>query len=167
MDVAGEIGEDLFWPGERSLGKDHPLLVGGAREMCLERRRCIQSHEIAEKLQFAGVMDEQAAEQRGEHEHRHEEFGPAGNPAIMSRGEAAARYDTVNMRVVVKLLSPGVQDGDHADVGTKVLGIGSNGGERLSDNREQETVDLRFVLVGDGSQSRRQCEYDMEIRNRQ
>jgi len=62
--VAGEIGEDLFWPGERSLGKDHPLLVGGAREMRLERRRCIQSHAIAEKLQFAGGMDEQAAEQR-------------------------------------------------------------------------------------------------------
>jgi len=55
-----------------------------------------------------------------------------------------------------------VQDGGDADVGAEVLGVGRNGGERIGCGREQQSVDLGLVLVGDGTEGGRQREHHVE-----
>ena len=69
----------------------------------------------------------------------------------------------MHMRMVLEVLAPSVQDSGDADVGAKVLGIAGNGGERLGCGGEQQSVELGLVLVGDGSERRRQREHHMEV----
>src|SRR5439155_21462643 len=57
----------------------------------------------------------------------------------------------MHMRMVLEVLAPSVQHSGDADVGAKVLGIAGNGGERLGCGREQQSVELGLVLVGDRS----------------
>ena len=73
----------------------------------------------------------------------------------------------MDVRVVIEALSPGVQDSGEADVGAEVLWIGGDRRERLSRGREQQSIDLGLVLVGDGTDLRRQSEHDVEVRHRQ
>ena len=73
----------------------------------------------------------------------------------------------MHVRMVLEGLAPGVQDGGDADAGTEVLGIGRNGGQRLGGGREQQSIDLGLVLVGDGAERGRQREHHMEVRHRQ
>ena len=73
----------------------------------------------------------------------------------------------MDVRVVVEVLAPGVQDGGDADVGAEMLGIGGDRRQRLGRRREQQAVDLGLVLVGDGADRGRQREHDVEVGNRQ
>jgi hypothetical protein len=67
------------------------------------------------------------------------------------------------MRVMVKVLSPGVQHGGYDDIGTEVLRIASDREERLRRCFEQEPVDRRLVLIGDRPDRGRQRKDDMEV----
>ena len=73
----------------------------------------------------------------------------------------------MDVRVVIEVLPPRVQHGCYSDVGTEMLLIGGNGGERLGRRREQQTVDLGLVLVRNRSDRRRQREDDVEVGHRQ
>src|SRR5215831_4601215 len=55
----------------------------------------------------------------------------------------------MDMGMMLEVLTPGVQDGGDADAGAEVLGIGGNGSEHRGRGREQQSVDLGLVLVGD------------------
>ena len=69
--------------------------------------------------------------------------------------------------MVMQVLAPGVQHGDHADLGAEMLGIGGDGAQRLGRRPEQDGVDHRLVLESDLGERRRQREDDMEVRHRQ
>src|SRR5262249_57046640 len=69
--------------------------------------------------------------------------------------------------VVVQVLAPTVQYRNEADLGTEVLGIGSNRAQRLDHSLEQDRVDRRLVLEGDRGDLGRQREHHVEIGNRQ
>src|SRR5256886_11962571 len=56
------------------------------------------------------TLQEQTPEQAREHANWQKEAGPAGNPSLAVRRYAAARNDTVNMRMVLEVLAPAVQD---------------------------------------------------------
>src|SRR5215467_10401159 len=56
-----------------------------------------------------------------------------------------------------------MQDRGNADLGTEMLGVSGNRQHRLRRNFEQEVIDHRLVLVGDGSDLGRQREDDVEI----
>jgi hypothetical protein len=45
--------------------------------------------------------------------------------------------------------APGVEDGEDADAGAEVLGIGRNGDHGLGRGLEQDVVDRGLVVVGD------------------
>ena len=60
--------------------------------------------------------------------------------------ETARRHDTVNMGMQEQVLPPGVQDGDHSDLGPEVLGIGCDFQQRLRGGREQQIVKQARVL---------------------
>src|SRR5262249_61777467 len=71
----------------------------------------------------------------------------------------------MHMGMVLEVLAPSVQHSGDADVGDKVLGIAGNGGERLGCGREQQSVELGLVLVGDRSERGWQREHHMEVRH--
>jgi len=60
-----------------------------------------------------------------------------------------------------------VQDSGEADLGAEVLGIAGNPLERLGRCLEQNAIDHRLVLVGNGGDRLRQREDHMEILDRQ
>src|SRR6202008_2059028 len=70
-------------------------------------------------------------------------------------------------RMVLEVLAPAVQDGSDADVGAEVLAIGGNGGERFGCGREQKSINIGFVLVGDRADRSRQRKPQVEVRHRQ
>src|SRR6266545_3531085 len=82
-------------------------------------------------------VEQEAPQQTREHANRQKEAGPAGNPSLAVWRYAAARNDTVHMRMVLEVLAPAVQDSSDANVGDEVLAIGGNGGERFGCGREQ------------------------------
>jgi hypothetical protein len=55
----------------------------------------------------------------------------------------------MGVRVMGHRRAPAVQHGGEADAGAEVLGIGGDGGERLSRRLEQDVVDRGLVVVGD------------------
>ncbi len=64
---------------------------------------------------------------------------------------------------MVERLPPGVEDGGDADGGTEMLGIGRDGEQRLGRCLEQQGIDRRLVLVGDGADRCRQGEDDVVV----
>ena len=67
------------------------------------------------------------------------------------------------MRVMDERLTPGVEDGEEADLGAEVPGVGGDGAERLGDGAEEETVDDGLVLGGDLGDRRGHGENDVEV----
>ncbi len=63
--------------------------------------------------------------------------------------------------------SPAMQHGGQADAGAKVLGIASDGDQRLGGGLEQNGIDGCLVLVGDMGDRCRQGENHMVIGHRQ
>src|SRR4051794_3208424 len=68
------------------------------------------------------------------------------NPLRVVRREPPAWNDTVEMRMEQKILSPGVQNAEEADVGAQVFGIASDLQKRLRHSPEQEVIEFDLVL---------------------
>ena len=66
-----------------------------------------------------------------------------------------------------QILSPAVQYSEEADLGTQMLGIGSDGGQGLGRGSEQHAVDEIFVLVSNGGDLFGKGEDDMKIVRRE
>jgi hypothetical protein len=60
-----------------------------------------------------------------------------------------------------------VEDGEEADAGAEVFGIGRNGDHGFGRGLEQNVVDHGLVVIGDVGDLRWQREHDMEVRHRQ
>ena len=54
------------------------------------------------------------------------------------------------MRVIHQGLAPGVEYGEETDLSTEVLGIGTDGAQRLRGGGEEHVVEQRPILKGDG-----------------
>src|SRR5436190_10484067 len=73
----------------------------------------------------------------------------------------------MSMRMMMEVFTPCVQNCRDADVGSDVLGIGSNDGEGLGRSFQQQAIDDGLVLIGDPAKRSRQPEHQVEIRYRQ
>ena len=65
--------------------------------------------------------------------------------------------------MVIQILTPGVEHADEADIGSEVLGVGRDHGERIGSGLEQKPIDLGLILVGDGADLSRQREHHVEM----
>ena len=65
--------------------------------------------------------------------------------------------------VVQKILTPGVEDGEEADLRTQMLGGGGDRSQRLGDRVEENAVDGLFVLKGYFGNLFRDGENDMKV----
>src|SRR5260370_33231550 len=69
----------------------------------------------------------------------------------------------MQMRMEKQVLSPTVKCGEKADLGSQMLGIGSDGGQGLGSGSGQNGGDEIFVLVSNGSDRFGNREDDMKI----
>jgi hypothetical protein len=69
--------------------------------------------------------------------------------------------------MVRQRLPPSMQDHGRADLRTQVLVVGGDRSQRLGCRLEQDGVDHRLIVIGDGRNRSRQREYDVEIGDRQ
>src|SRR5271165_1405847 len=63
-------------------------------------------------------------------------------------------------------LSPGMEHGEETNLGAQMLGIGGDGLQGLGRRTEENAIDRRFVLMGDGGNLFRQRQNDVEILRR-
>lgn len=59
--------------------------------------------------------------------------------------------------------APGVEDGGDADPGAKMTGVGGDGQHRIGGGLEQQVIDERLIVEGDGCDLGGEREHDMEI----
>src|SRR5438445_1466049 len=171
MRIAAEISQHLFGPAEWRLGVDDPVGPSELIEPLGEYGGIGEMGEITEKAQLASregslqLLQKQAAEQLREDADRQEEVGPASHPSCAVERRSTTRHDTVDMRMVLQGLAPGMEDGGHAELGTEMLGVGCDGGERLRRAAEQDGIDHRLVLESNLSGRGRQADDHVEIRH--
>ena len=138
----------------------------------MQRVGIIEPGKLARKAQPACQMsglkpfEEQPPEKAREHVDGQEEVRPAGEPALALH-ERAAGNETVDMGMMGERLSPGMEDGEEADLATKVPWIRGNGLQRRGHRIEQDRIDDGFVVEGDLCRLRRHREHEVEVRHRQ
>ncbi len=69
----------------------------------------------------------------------------------------------MDVRVMMQVLTPGVEHGDDADLDAQMLGIARYGAQRLGRRLEQDGVDRGLVLEADLGHRRGHGENDVEI----
>src|SRR5258708_5112120 len=108
MGVAGEIVKNVFGTTEGRLGVDDPVPGKETPEEMLEAFRCGEFLERAVKLELALEQKllefggELAAEDAAENPDRQEEALGGCDPSGAIEGEATARYDAVDVRMVLE-----------------------------------------------------------------
>ena len=107
--------------------------------------------------------EEFAAEDAAEDADREEESRAAGDPSRGVGGDAAAGDDAMDVGMMLEVLAPGVEDGQEADLGPEVLGIGGDLLQGLGGGPEEQAVDDAGVLQGDRAERRREGEDEVEV----
>src|SRR5215467_899011 len=97
-------------------------------------------------MQFSQAIDELAPEHFTENIDRKEESLLRVNPARMIRRQTAGWNNTVNVRMMLEFLIPGVQDAEESDLGAEALRVACDLKQRLGAGPEQKGIDLAFVL---------------------
>jgi hypothetical protein len=69
----------------------------------------------------------------------------------------------MQMRVRHQILPPGMEHGEETDLGAQMFGIGGDGLQRLGRGAEENAVDRRLVLMGDGGNLFGQRQNDVKI----
>jgi hypothetical protein len=89
--------------------------------------------------------------------------GETGDPALTMRGNAAAWYDAMHVRMVQQILPPRVQDREEADLRAEMFRIGGDRAQRFGAGAEQHVVEHAFVLVRECRNGFWQREYHMKV----
>ena len=137
MGVPRQVAQYLLGTGEYLFGINNPLGCAQRRDSAGEFLGSFQVGEIAEKLQFACLecrhqaFKEQAPEQARQHANRKKESGPGCDPTPAVQRDAATWNNAVQVRMVLQVLTPGVQHGQDSDFRTEVPAISGNRDQRL------------------------------------
>ena len=78
-------------------------------------------------------------------------------------GEAPGWKDTMEMRVMVQLLAPGVEHGEAADLCPEMLRVPSDVLEGLGDRAKEQAIEVAGVLQRQGSEVVRQGKEHMTV----
>lgn len=104
--VARQICQHGFWSGERFFGVNHPVDFAQRFDECVEGIPVQQVSIIAVELQLPGFVQlgqpfqNKAPVKAGQDPNREEEVPTAGDPTGAIDGQATARNDHVDMRVM-------------------------------------------------------------------
>ncbi len=124
--------------------------------------------QLSGSVSLLETFDEFAAKDFAEYVFGKEEARISGvHPVRVIVGEAAGGHDAVNMRMVLQLLIPGVEDAEETDLGAEVPGIRGDLDQCLGAGAEEQSVDHFFVLQCQRRQLMGKREDDMRVGHRQ
>ena len=109
------------------------------------------------------TSEELAAEYAAKNLHRQEERIAGPYPPAVVRRQSARRNGAVNMRMEKQVLSPGMQNADHTDFRTEVLGIACYFQQCLCAGGEQQVVKHSRVVQRQYIEFVRHGEYHMKV----
>ena len=107
--------------------------------------------------------DELTAEHTAEHFDGKKKGVVGGDPASVVRSESTSGDYAVNMRMMLQLLIPGMEDAEEADLCAQVAGIGRDLQQSFGAGVKQQVVDQSLVLQCERSEFPRECEDDVDI----
>jgi len=120
--------------------------------------------ELSGSVSLLERFEELAAEDLAEHPLWEKEAGISrAYPSSVIVRQAAGSHDAVNVRMVLQLLIPGVEDAKEADLGAKTLGVRGDFDQCLGAATEQHPVNRFFVLQGQRSQLVGERKHDVSI----
>jgi hypothetical protein len=90
--------------------------------------------------------DELAAKHSAQHFHREEKSVPEANPVFAVERETTAWDHAVDMRMMQKILAPGMKHTQEADLGAEMFCISRDLQQRGGTGAEQQVVDDLLVL---------------------
>ena len=98
--------------------------------------------------------------------HGEEEAGVLrGDPARVIEGESARRHDAVDVGMTDQRLAPGVEDAEHANLGTEMAGVGGDLTERRRAGLEEPRVQTSAVPIDQRQEPMREREDDVDVRH--
>ena len=113
------------------------------------------------------IGDEFGAEQTAEHLDRKEKLPAARNPVALVGRDPAARNDAVEMRMMMKVLSPGMQHRQKAYPGAEVLGVGGDLQQGFGCRTEENAINHPLVPQRQRRDQLGHGEDHMEVLDRQ
>ena len=129
VSVAAEILQQVLGSAEGWFGVHDPIFAEertqpGSEELGMSERREF-SGQVQLAVRESGLEsgDKLAAKHAPQHSNGKEEAWVGSNPAGMIVGESAGGDDTVDLRMKLEFLIPGVEHAEEADLGTEMGGI--------------------------------------------
>ena len=92
--------------------------------------------------------DELAPKNPSQHRKGKKEAATGGEPALVVGGESAGGDHTMDMRMMLQFLVPGVEDTEEADLGAQMPGMARDFEQGLGAGAEQQIVENLLVLQG-------------------
>src|SRR6185437_8074407 len=108
-------------------------------------------------------VEELATEDLAQHIEWQEESPLGVDPPGSVRGQSSGGNNTVKVGMQQQVLSPGVQDGEGADVSAEPLRVARDFDQGLGCGSEQQIVELARAGEGKDVEFMRHGEYDMEV----
>lgn len=153
VSIASEIVQDVFWSTEWRLRIDDPILPTQLVEKSLKLIRITEVLQASTEDELALVkgdfqaFPELAAEYTTEYADRKEKVRPTCSfPGGPVQCQTAGGNDTVNMRVMKQVLSPGVKNTEKPDACSKMLRVGGDLKQGFGAGPEQQFVQHALVL---------------------
>lgn len=150
--VASEVLEDLLGAAEGRFSVDDPVFGAELFLPASPASASRQGLELAMEREFSlregllEIAEELAAKEATQGADREEEVLAAGDPSPAIQRQTATGDHSVKMRMVVQVLSPGVQDEQEADRGAEMSGVSSQGEKTLGRGTKKDPVQLALVL---------------------
>jgi hypothetical protein len=173
VDVIAQILQHVFGPAEGPFGVHHPVLSMALAQKIFEVDHAHVWWDAGRKPQLAGLEGfpqcgcEFATKDSPQHLHWQEEVVSRPHPMLAIGSKTAFRDHTMNVRVVLEFLIPGVQHAEEADLGAEMARISSHLEQSFGASSEQQPVDCLLVEQRQHGQLMRQGEDYMGISHRQ
>jgi hypothetical protein len=87
-----------------------------------------------------------SAEEPAQESNGKKESVSTAHPALFIQAQSSARNDTVEMRVVMKVLTPGVENGETGDLRPEMLRVSAESQQSLGNGTKEHPVDDAAVL---------------------
>src|SRR5277367_1734251 len=110
---------------------------------------------------------ELAAEDSAQCVNKQEEAARGIDPSGTVESQSAGGNDVVDMGMMLKVLSPGMQCAEESDIGSEVLGIASQFEHRRGAGSIEQIVEQTLVLENKRGQIMRQRKDNVEVRHGQ
>jgi hypothetical protein len=152
MGVSAQVVEDVLGAPERRFAVDDPV---PAEEWAQERGESFGRGErlqltMETQLSFGESVfqssDELAPKNSCQNGKGKKEAATGREPAAVVGGESAGGDHTMDMRMMLQLLVPGVEDTEEADLGAQMPGMASDFQQGLGTGAKQQIIENLLVL---------------------